>query len=67
MLPLLEEKYALKMARTAGKMSCWGEERMCMLEWCSAKRKGTFHTLKACITIRQIWQVLFIKNIYITE
>jgi hypothetical protein len=27
-------------------------------------RKGTFLALKACITIRQIWQVLFIKNIY---
>jgi len=27
-------------------------------------RKGTFHTLKVCITIRKIWQVLFIKNIY---
>jgi hypothetical protein len=39
MLSLLEEKYALKMARTAGKMSCWGEERMCMLEWWSATGK----------------------------
>jgi hypothetical protein len=39
MLSLLEEKYALKMARTAGKMSCWEEERMCMLGWCSVTGK----------------------------
>jgi len=32
MLSLLEEKYALKMARTAGQMSCWGQEKICMLE-----------------------------------
>jgi len=27
-------------------------------------RKEMFHTLKACITIRQTRPVLFIKNIY---
>jgi hypothetical protein len=27
-------------------------------------RKRTFHTLKACITVRNIWQVLFSKNMY---
>jgi hypothetical protein len=27
-------------------------------------RKKTFHTLKACITIRQTQPALFIKNIY---
>ena len=26
--------------------------------------KGTSYTVKACITIRQVWQVLFSKNIY---
>jgi hypothetical protein len=58
MLSLLEEKYALKMAWKLGR----GEDVHAGMVF--SDRKGTFHTLKACITIRQIWQVLFIKNIY---